>query len=67
MLSMCRICKVGFGFPLSPFRLRRAIRVQGFSFRVTEPDSLEAQRYLNEKAIAEVVKELTQNEAWKAK
>ena len=29
---------------------------------LTEPDSLEAQRYLNEKAIAEVVKELTKNE-----
>ena len=29
---------------------------------LTEPDSLEAQRYLNDKAIAEVVKELTKNE-----
>ena len=67
MLNMYRICKVGFGFPLSPFRLCRAIRVQRFSFRLTEPDSLDVQRYLNEKAIAEVVIELTQNEAWKAK
>ena len=29
---------------------------------LTEPDSLEAQRNLNEKAIAEVVKELTKKE-----